>query len=419
MNSDPMAENPDSPSDFPLGELREITLLIPGEHFFCETLSVPADLAPEDFIDFCLQALDLDSFSPFPPDQLAWGFHGCPKTRKILIFATPFVKLRQLGWQNMEFFRRVFPSFVSLVGKEYERPSIVFLLHDETLTAASFEPGTTVPDAMYSLPVDASNSEEFEAARGKLLSHFDLAHFDNIQDVLSAGEVSRTNNGFFKFENEWWDSDNPELIEPVVISAEELWSFDVRPSDFKVQERKRRKHAALRWMGVMGSVASMAVLLLVFILIQIASVKVDDLWVEEKVKSANKPAVLDAMALLQKLDENKRGGIDPIGSLERIMMHAGRNPQGQANLWLTFAEFKSRYDVEFKGQGTSFQSVNDFFANLEKAQVVEKLKKEPKIDTLKTGGVSFNVDIQMLEEKPVQTSLPGSSSEKETPKIEG
>ena len=101
------------------------------------------------------------------------------------------------------------------------------------------------------------------------------------------------------------------------------------------------------------------------------------------------------------------------------MTHAGRNPQGQANLWLTFAEFKSRYDAEFKGQGTSFQSVNDFFANLEKAQVVEKLKKEPKIDTLKTGGVSFNVDIQMLEEKPVQTNLPGSSSEKETPKIEG
>ena len=151
----------------------------------------------------------MDSFSPFPPDQLAWGFHGCPKTRKILIFATPFMKLRQLGWQNLEFFRRVFPSFVSLVGKEYERPSIVFLLHDETLTAASFEPGTTVPDAMYSLPVDATNSEEFEAARGKLLSHFDLAHFDNIQDVLSAGEVSRTNKGFFKFESEWWDLRQP------------------------------------------------------------------------------------------------------------------------------------------------------------------------------------------------------------------
>lgn len=419
MNPDPMAENPDSPSDFPLGELREITLLLPGEHFFCETLSVPADLAPEDFIDFCLQALDLDSFSPFPPDQLAWGFHGCPKTRKILIFATPFMKLRQLGWQNLEFFRRVFPSFVSLVGKEYERPSIVFLLHDETLTAASFEPGTTVPDAMYSLPVDATDSEEFEAARGKLLSHFDLAHFDNIQDVLSAGEVSRTNNGFFNFEREWWDSDNPELIEPMAISAEELWSLDVRPTDFKVQERKRRKHAALRWMGVMGSAVCMAVLILFFILIQIASFQVDKMKVEEVIKKGQKPAILDAMALLQKLDENKRGGIDPIGSLERIMVHVERNPQGQPDLYLKFAEFKSRYDVEFKGQGSSLRSLNDFFTNLEQAQVVQTLNKKPKTRTLNTGGVEFSVDIEMLEEKPVQTNLPGSSSEKQTPKTEG
>jgi hypothetical protein len=414
-----MAENPESPSDFPIGELREITLLLPGEHFFCETLSVPGDLAPEDFIDFCLQALDLDSFSPFPPDQLAWGFHGCSKTRKILIFATPFVKLRQLGWQNLEYFRRVFPSFVSLVGKEYERPTIVFLLHDETLTAASFEPGTTVPEAMYSLPVDAGDNEEFDAVRGKLLSRFDLSRFDHIQDVLIAGEVSRTKNGFFKFENEWWNTENPELTEAVVISAEELWSFDVRPSDFKVQERKRRRQAALRWKGVMTSLASMAALLLLFIGVQIASVEVEDLWVEEAIKNSNKPAVLDAMALLQKLDENKRGGIDPIGSLERIMMHAGRNQQGQANLWLTFAEFKSRYDVQFKGQGRSFQAVNDFFANLEQAEVVEKLKKEPKIDTLKTGGVSFNVDIQMLEEKPVQTNLPRPVPEGESSKIEG
>ena len=180
-----------------------------------------------------------------------------------------------------------------------------------------------------------------------------------------------------------------------------------------------RSHCRSRWKGVMTSLASMAALLLLFIGVQIASVEVEDLWVEEAIKNSNKPAVLDAMALLQKLDENKRGGIDPIGSLERIMMHAGRNQQGQANLWLTFAEFKSRYDVQFKGQGRSFQAVNDFFANLEQAEVVEKLKKEPKIDTLKTGGVSFNVDIQMLEEKPVQTNLPRPVPEGESSKIEG
>ena len=36
-----MAENSDKATDFPIGELREITLLIPGEHFFCETLPLP------------------------------------------------------------------------------------------------------------------------------------------------------------------------------------------------------------------------------------------------------------------------------------------------------------------------------------------------------------------------------------------
>ena len=59
-----MAEDPEKASDFPVGELREITLLIPGEHFFCETLSVPPELNVEDFQEFARQALDLDSFSP-------------------------------------------------------------------------------------------------------------------------------------------------------------------------------------------------------------------------------------------------------------------------------------------------------------------------------------------------------------------
>ena len=57
--------------------------------------------------------------------------------------------------------------------------------------------------------------------------------------------------------------------------------------------------------------------------------------------------------------------------------------------------------------------------NARTLEVVEKLKKEPKIDTLKTGGVSFNVDIQMLEEKPVQTNLPRPVPEGESSKIEG
>lgn len=415
-----MADDSESPTDSPVAELREITLLIPGEHFFCETLPLPEDLDPEEFEDFAVQALNFDSFSPFPADQLAWGFHACSDSAKVFVFATPFVKLRQLGWQNLEYFRRVLPSFTSLMAKGYAKSTIAFLLHDETLTAASFEPGTTVPDALYSLPVDLAEKDDFEAVRGKLLSMFDLACFEEVQEVLVAGDVSRTNNGFFRFENEWLSEDNTELADAVEIPADDLWTFDLRPEEFKLDEQKRRKLSALRWKGVMASIVGMAALFLLFIGLQIASVKVDELWVDERLKDERKPDVLAAMDLLKRLEENKRGGIDPINALARIMQHRAIDPRGNATLYLTFAEFKSRYALRLKGNGSDAGAFTDFLTSLEQAEVIRENPKVIKSNTNTKGpGWVFDVDVQMLDEKPLGPASAETSFREGKQKIEG
>jgi hypothetical protein len=39
-----MAETPEKSTELPVGELREITLRIPGEHFFCDSISLPSSL---------------------------------------------------------------------------------------------------------------------------------------------------------------------------------------------------------------------------------------------------------------------------------------------------------------------------------------------------------------------------------------
>ena len=395
-----MAEDPEKASDFPVGELREITLLIPGEHFFCETLSVPPELNVEDFQEFARQALDLDSFSPYPAEQLAWGFHGCEVARKIIVFATPFIKLRQLGWQNLEFFRRVVPSFVSLMAREYQSATIAFLLHDETLTAAAFDRESTVPEALYSLPVDPADQEDLESVRGKLLAMFDLARFGQIDEILVAGDVTRSGDGVFAFENEWLDSDHAELDQAVSVPGEELWSFDVRPLDFKLQERKRRRQAGLRWKGVLGSVIGMAALFLVFIALKIGAVKLDDQKLIEQAKSERKPEVMASMELLRKLEENKMGGIDPIDSIQRIMVHRDSDQKGDPTLYLTSAEFKSRYELELKGKGRTAASINDFFKKLVENEVLETPKKRPEMKSLADGWVSFDASIQMKDRKP-------------------
>ena len=75
----------------------------------------------------------------------------------MLLFACPFSKLRQL-LAKPEMFRQVFPSFVSLFGKEFEVPTVVFLIHEDTLTAAS-EAGIGIPDFVFSLPIEMEDED--------------------------------------------------------------------------------------------------------------------------------------------------------------------------------------------------------------------------------------------------------------------
>ena len=186
-----MSENENNEVAVPLAELNEIILKIPGEYFFCETIQLPTHLEGEgsakgnEAVTAFLQTLLEDNaFSPYPEDQLAWGYFGNQEEGKAILFACPLVKLRQLGWQNLEIFRRVFPSFVSLFGKSFDEPSILFLQEGESLTIGSYEADSRVPDDVFSLPVNLDDPESLEIARGKLLSLVDSARHKVIPDIL-------------------------------------------------------------------------------------------------------------------------------------------------------------------------------------------------------------------------------------------
>ena len=121
-----MSDDTDIGNEFEQVDLREFTLRIPGENFFTETLHLSENIISESMAveesnraieNHVLDVIENPSFSPYPPHQLAWGYYASIEDRKILLFATPLAKLRQLGWQSLEGFRRVFPSFVSILGK--------------------------------------------------------------------------------------------------------------------------------------------------------------------------------------------------------------------------------------------------------------------------------------------------------------
>ena len=88
-----MADTPDKTIEFPSGEPRDMTLRIPGEHFFCDTISLPSSVKPEKYQDFAEYVLNDSGLSPYPAEQLAWGFQVDDESRKLFIFATPLVKV--------------------------------------------------------------------------------------------------------------------------------------------------------------------------------------------------------------------------------------------------------------------------------------------------------------------------------------
>lgn len=417
-----MSEEQESLPNLPIGGLREITLRIPGECFFCETILIPVSLMKdaeqesEDWRtkveDFLLKSLEESFFSPYPPDQLAWGYHGCSQSGKAILFATPLARLKQLGWQNLDLFRRVFPSFVSLFDHVRESACMEFLLHEDTLTLACFPQGSSTPDELVSLPVDWENDENMELVRSKLLSLVEVEKYSPAEKVKLATEVARLPDGFFEFDHQLMgqDSSGSTLPDKIRMSADELWSHDLRDPEFKQAEKNKRMRARRRWKSMSFAAVSAVILLACYMGVEIAGLKLQDLRTESAEMAGQVPLVLESQKLLEKLRQNKLGGIDPFGALGRVAVHRGGNPNNP-DLWFSMAHFETRSHVKLEGEGKNVESINTFLGKLESAKVskIRKGRSGEELRQIKSGKgkTSFEVEIDLLEESSsTDSSLP-------------
>jgi len=420
-----MPDQQESAVDLPVGDLHEITLRIPGECFFCETINLPDEPPAETEVKksqsisqwdgYLSSVLSNPNFSPYPLEQLAWGYHLCSKQSKAFIFASPLSRLRQLGWQNLELFRRVFPSFIGLLGKEYSKPTALFLLSEETLTLACFETECSVPESLHSLRFDPDEEEGLESARAKLLSLADLAKYHLVKDVLVAGEVFRDPNDFFLFDHQWMEGKDPELEldQDVRMSADDLWQHDLRSTEFKVSEKNRRRQRRSRWKAIKMSALVAVLMAICFVGLEIGESQLTALSSIEQQKARQVPLVIESKKLLEKLKQNKLGGIDPFGTIVRIANFRGGPPE-RPHIWFSHAHFEARNLVKIEGEGKNVESVNTFIEQLEKNEVatLRTGRSGEERREIKSGGGSttFEVDFRIIEEtKDASGIVPGNS----------
>ena len=408
-----MSDEQENLPDLPIGGLSEITLRIPGECFFCDTIKLPssimkdADRQNENWrqkvADFLFQTFQETAFSPYPQDQLAWGYHACDQSGKVILFLTPLARLKQLGWQNFELFRRVFPSFVSLFDHVREKACMEFLLHNETLTLACFPDNSSVPVELVSLPVDSQSEESVESVRSKLLSLVEVSNYAPAENLTEALDVVRLPDGFFEFEHRSTTQNDLDSIisDKIRISADELWNHDLRAPSFKQTEKNKRKKARRRWRSMNLAFLTSIVLLLTFLGVQFADIKLDEQTKTSNEMALQVPLVLESQKLLEKLRQNKLGGIDPFGALGRVAIHRGGS-NDNPDLWFSLAHFETRSHVKLEGEGKNVESINTFLGNLESANVsrVRKGRSGEELRKIKSGKgkTTFEVEIDLLEE---------------------
>ncbi len=118
-------------------------LLAPTDTFYSHRFEIPEDVAPADRRGAI--ALLLEGESPFPMEQLHWGFLFDAKTQRAFVYAAPHARLAKLGMNDIEGFFHAFPGFVTILGDTFTRRTVRFVAENGSVAAVWFEPGESIP----------------------------------------------------------------------------------------------------------------------------------------------------------------------------------------------------------------------------------------------------------------------------------
>ena len=146
----------------------------------------------------------------------------------------------------------------------------------------------------------------------------------------------------------------------------------------------------------------MAAMLIVFVGIKILGIQLEDQKILSQRMAEEVPLVIESKKLLEKLRQNKLGGIDPFGSIVRLAVQRGGTAD-YSYLTFTLAHFESRNEVKIEGEGKTIKAINTFIDNLEKNNVatIQKGRSGEEKRKIESGGgkTTFEIEFQLIEEE--------------------
>lgn len=247
-----------------------LVLLAPGSAFFVRSLERPEGVEGEGEL-LQLAELHLESHAPFPIDQLAWGLLWSPDSQHLLLYATPWQRLEQLGLDDLPQFYQALPGFITRFGEVSPARQVRFLCENGCLHALLMEAGDPVPAGLQIRPVQAeiltddAILEARQQLEAKLPPASDWPREEGVW--VGAGITTHPQAGLsFAHRRIGLPGVAPDRITTFQApwSEAQLWAADLRRGEDKQRLRAQRRLGQRLWLGL----AAAAVFTLTLLLLQ-------------------------------------------------------------------------------------------------------------------------------------------------------
>lgn len=371
--SEPTQTAPE-PESVPLPDV----LVLPAEYFFIEKVEVPTALAPAELADFA--ELSMEAVSPFPLDQLRWGFLIAPDSQHLLIYAALKERLKLAGHTELETYTWVLPDFTTLQGARFTRDTEVVLEGEHYTTSFLLPSGEASPENIRSLPAGSDTP----CSTGQ-----------SIHLKLLAVELSEQSIPTFKFET-IGESPADGAWSPLEPDEASLWNADIRTSSFKDVERSARRTTSLVT-RVMGYAAIFAIVLVVLEGLLFAGgfwLKTRTAKIDEQATSVRR--IEDKQSLLNKLDQVAQNELRPIAMLTAA--NEVRTALGTTGIEYDETIIDSSNRLTIEGKANTINELNLYTESLRQSGKFQ-LAEDPKYIT-RDSKTTFTVTLDYTHSEP-------------------
>lgn len=195
----------------------------------------------------------------------------------------------------------------------------------------------------------------------------------DLSDLTKLGDTADTQNYSLQLEKDQqvsisqitYDEDSQEPSSPISLGLQELWSADIRPKEFKDNEKKNRSRLAFINKSIKFSLYFTAFILLAEILLSGANLWLTQYASKIETQASTVRRIEDQHTLINKLEQISQNELRPIALLEKANEVRSKI---SSNIIYDTVDITNENEVTIKGTVGNVNELNRYVSQLNQSK---------------------------------------------------